>query len=148
MTRSVVLGVLAAFVLSACSGTQTGRTLFGTPSNNVISAITLSFPTPPNRSAGAQALALQVDAFDRWGNRITVGYNNSITLSSNGSACEVAFSFYQTANSGTTAAQPVFASLTYNSPQEIGVLFNPQCGPNPVVITASTPGIASVTVSL
>ena len=105
----VALCGIMAFLLTGCEGSQTGKSIFGTPSNNVVSLIKLTFPTAPNRAQGPQYIALEVDAYDQWNNLITVGYNNSIT--------------------------------------EIGVFFNPSCGPDPVVITASVTGVPSGVVS-
>ena len=143
----VALCGIIAFLLTGCEGSQTGKSIFGTPSNNVVSLIKLTFPTAPNRAQGPQYIALEVDAYDQWNNLITVGYNNSITLSSTGNACEIGFSFYQNLASGASTPPPAFVSLTYNTPQEIGVFFNPSCGPDPVVITASVTGVPNGVVS-
>jgi hypothetical protein len=148
MTRMLALCGLSTLLLCGCTGTQTGKTLFGTPSNNHISTMQLSFPTPPNRALGLQVLTLQVNAYDPWNNLITVGYNNAITLSSSDGTCEVGFAFYQNVASGSATPPPTSLSLTFNSPQAIGVAFDPNCGgPNPVVITASSPGTANAYIS-
>lgn len=145
--RTMALFLLAAMLTSGCEGTQTGRSLFGSPSNNVIASIQLSFPTKPTRAAssGTQYLALTVNAYDKWGNLITVPYNGNINLSSNGSSCEVAFSFYQNVNSGGSAQ--AYSNLAFNSPVPVGVTFDPTCGPNPVTITASANGANNTTLS-
>jgi hypothetical protein len=144
--RILALCACTVFVLTGCEGTGTGRQIFGKPSNNVISTMQLSFSQAPSRSAGTQFLALNVNAYDPWDNIITVLYNNNITLSSNGSGCEIAFSFYQSQTNATASPAPTYSSITYNTPQTIGVSFNPSCGPNPVTITASSPGVASASI--
>ncbi|HEV3154267.1 MAG TPA: hypothetical protein VGZ02_10725 [Candidatus Baltobacteraceae bacterium] len=141
--------LLLAALTTGCEGTQTGKTLFGTPSNNGIASIQISFPTAPSRAAGAgiQYLALTVNAYDRWGNLITVPYNGEINLSSTGSSCEIAFSFYQNENGAGSSPPPLSANLAFNSPQAIGVAFDPACGPNPVTITASANGASNATLT-
>jgi hypothetical protein len=145
--RLVAFLSLAAMLTSGCVGTQVGRTLFGTPSNNVISSIQLSFPTAPSRKTGAgvQLLDLTVNAYDKWGHLITVPYSTNITLSSTGSACEVGFAFFQTAGSSTPP--PLFASLAFNAPQPVAIAFDPNCPPNPVTITASANGALNATLT-
>ena len=143
--RALALSVLAALLLAGCEGSSTGRSVFGAPSDNVIVSTQLSFPVAPNRSAGkAQLLQLQVDAYDEYHNRITVPYSGPITLSSTGSACGIQFGIYQTLNSPPTT---FYASLAFNSPQPIGVVFDPSCAPNPVTITAQSPGVPPTTIT-
>jgi len=147
MIRTLILCACAALVLGGCEGTQTGRSLFGTPSNNVIASMQLSFPTHPDRTAGTQFIALQVNAYDRWGNIITVQYNNIVTLTSTGSTCEIGFAAYQSSGTSASPAPAAAASFAFNAPQPVGVEFNPACGPNPVTVTASSPGVPSATIS-
>jgi hypothetical protein len=142
--RSIICFGMALSVLAGCEGTQTGHTLFGAPSNNNIASIQLVFTQKPSRSTTSQqVLPLQVNAYDKWGNVITVPYNENITLSSNG-VCEIGFAFYTT---GTESPPPYDTSLSYNAPQVIGVGFDPNCGPDPVTITASAAGVTSATIS-
>jgi len=145
--RTLTLCACALFVLAGCEGTQTGRSLFGTPSNNTIASLQLSLPTHPNRSAGMQLIAMQVNAYDRWGNLITVQYSNIVTLTSTGSTCEIGFALYQSSGGTSATPAPAAASFAFNTPQPVGIEFNPACGPNPVTITASSPGVPSATVS-
>lgn len=142
--RAMVLSVCAAILLVGCEGTTSGRSVFGTPSDNVIVSTQLSFPVAPNRAAGKQFLQLEVDAYDEYHNRITVPYNNSVTLSSTGSLCEVAFSIYQTLNGPPST---FYSSLAFNSPQQIGIMFDPTCAPSPVTITASSPDVPPTTIT-
>lgn len=143
--RSIIVFVGAAAFLVGCEGTQTGRTLFGTPSNNQIASIQLILNQKPNRSSTSdQFLPLQVNAYDKWGNLINSPYNERITLSSNGD-CEIGFDFY-TPNS-TSTPPPYNVSVDFDSPEEIGVGFDPTCGPDPVTITASAAGVPNATVT-
>jgi hypothetical protein len=145
--RSLVSIVVLGVLLSSCEGTGTGRQLFGTPSNNIIASMKITFPIAPNRASGTeQFIAMYVNAYDRWGNLITVPYSSGITVTSS-STCEVGFSFYQASPAPSASPPPFEASLSFNSPQTIGVGFNPGCGPNPVKITASAPSVPNASVS-
>ena len=147
ISRSLFLCFAAMSLLAGCEGTGAGRGLFGTPSNNIISSIKLVLPLQPSRTAGAGVYQLQVNAYDRYGNVITVPYNENVTLNSNGQ-CEVGFNFYANTSTSTASPPPYYATLSTNDPtQTIAIGFNPSCGPNPVTVTASAVGVPSVSVS-
>jgi hypothetical protein len=150
--RSIIVFGAALAVLNGCEGTQTGRTLFGTPSNTNIASIKLVLVGKPNRSIPAsQVLPLQVNAYDQYGNLINATYNQDITVSSSGAACEIWFSFY--VPESTSSPPPLTPTLDFNSPEEVAVYFVPDPSngctnqPNPVTITASAPGVQDATIS-
>jgi hypothetical protein len=150
--RSIIVFGAALAVLSGCEGTQTGRTLFGTPSDTNIASIKIVLVGTPNRSIpAAQSYPLQVNAYDRYGNLINATYNENITVSSNGGGCEIYFQFY-TPNS-TSSPPPPAVSLDFNTPQEVAVDFLPDPSdgctnqPNPVTITASASGVPNASIS-
>jgi hypothetical protein len=146
-SRSIFSITLCAAMLAGCEGTGTGRQLFGTPSSNTIASIQLVFPTQPNRAnSSTQVLPLQVNAYDKYGNLITVTYNEQIAVSSNAAGCEVSFQFY--VPNSTSSPPPAASSVALTSNAPIAVNFDPACGgPNPATITASATGVSNATVS-